>query len=81
MRLAQNLVGVDLGGTKIEGGIIEAKHPEVAFAPSFETALLRPMLGDSAGVFGAALLTAGESKTSVSNTNNKLNIFLTKHYI
>jgi N-acetylglucosamine kinase len=28
------------------------------FAPSFEAAILRPALGDSAGVFGAALLTA-----------------------
>ena len=27
------------------------------FAPSFEAALLRPQLGDSAGVFGAAMLT------------------------
>jgi predicted NBD/HSP70 family sugar kinase len=27
------------------------------FAPSFEAAILRPELGDSAGVFGAALLT------------------------
>ena len=27
------------------------------FAPSFEAAILRPLLGDSAGVFGAALLT------------------------
>jgi N-acetylglucosamine kinase len=27
------------------------------FAPSFQAAILRPALGDSAGVFGAALLT------------------------
>lgn len=31
------------------------------FAPRLETALLRPALGDSAGVFGAAMLTAGIS--------------------
>ncbi len=30
----------------------------VIFAPSFQAALLKPILGDSAGVFGAALLTA-----------------------
>jgi predicted NBD/HSP70 family sugar kinase len=30
------------------------------FAPSFEAAILRPALGDSAGVFGAALLTRRE---------------------
>jgi fructokinase len=34
---------------------------EVVFAPSFEAALLRPVMGDSAGVFGAALLTVSES--------------------
>jgi predicted NBD/HSP70 family sugar kinase len=27
------------------------------FAPSFEASIMRPTLGDSAGVFGAALLT------------------------
>ncbi len=30
------------------------------FAPCFEAAILRPTLGDSAGVFGAALLTRGD---------------------
>jgi len=30
---------------------------ESIFAPSFESAILRPTMGDSAGVFGAALLT------------------------
>jgi fructokinase len=29
------------------------------FNPRFETALLKPTLGDSAGVFGAAMLVAG----------------------
>jgi predicted NBD/HSP70 family sugar kinase len=32
------------------------------FNPTFETALLKPTLGDSAGVFGAAMLLAGDNK-------------------
>ena len=31
------------------------------FNPRFEAALLKPTLGDSAGVFGAAMLTASAS--------------------
>ena len=34
-----------------------AKISEHIFAPTFEAALLKPTLGDSAGVFGAAMLT------------------------
>jgi len=37
-----------------------AKIAEHVFAPSFRAAILRPVLGDSAGVFGAALLTAAQ---------------------
>jgi predicted NBD/HSP70 family sugar kinase len=36
------------------------------FNPSFETPLLRPRLGDSAGVFGAAMLVAGPPRSSKS---------------
>jgi predicted NBD/HSP70 family sugar kinase len=35
------------------------------FAPSFEAVLLKPQLGDSAGVFGAAMLTEGGSRRAV----------------
>jgi fructokinase len=35
-----------------------AKIAEVIFNPTFEAALLKPTLGDSAGVFGAAMLVA-----------------------
>jgi fructokinase len=37
---------------------------EQIFAPRFEAALLRPRLGDSAGVFGAAMLTAPSGENS-----------------
>lgn len=39
------------------GDDVRAMISEQIFAPSFETPLLKPVLGDSAGVFGAAMLT------------------------
>jgi len=36
---------------------LRARLTAAIFAPSFEAAILRPAMGDSAGVFGAALLT------------------------
>lgn len=39
---------------------VRAMISEQIFAPSFEAPLLRPELGDSAGVFGAAMLVAEE---------------------
>ena len=44
--------------------VVELPHmrdliSEKIFAPTLQTALLKPELGDSAGVFGAAMLTAG----------------------
>ncbi len=39
---------------------VRSRLSDSIFAPSFEAAILRPALGDSAGVFGAALLTRGE---------------------
>ena len=42
----------------------EATRQQVAariFAPRFEAPILKPSLGDSAGVFGAALLTASDA--------------------
>jgi fructokinase len=38
---------------------MRARISDRIFAPTFEAALLRPELGDSAGVFGAAMLVAG----------------------
>ncbi len=40
---------------------MRARISERIFAPTFEAALLKPELGDSAGVFGAAMLTATEN--------------------
>lgn len=37
---------------------MRARISDAIFAPTFEAALLRPQLGDSAGVFGAAMLLA-----------------------
>jgi len=65
------LWGVDLGGTKIEAIVIGGGVGNIAdlyseetrgcirrflFNPVFATRILRPKLGDSAGVFGAAIL-------------------------
>jgi predicted NBD/HSP70 family sugar kinase len=41
---------------------LRSRLSDAIFAPTFEAAILRPTLGDSAGVFGAALLTRADKQ-------------------
>ena len=43
---------------RIADGTISNKIAKEIFNPTFDAALLKPTLGDSAGVFGAAMLVA-----------------------
>lgn len=59
-------IGIDLGGTKIEGVLLEADGGVIDVEPWLSGPALervrenvRNELGDSAGVFGAAFLPSG----------------------
>ena len=49
-------IGIDMGGTKIEGIVIDARGHEWIFSDACSTSLVPNLHGDSSGVRGAAWL-------------------------